>query len=192
MLANEIKYELDFDLGKFLGRGIHKKTHVDGIFTAQEIIDWDERRDGFSEFFPAGDHEGVSLVFREKSSVDAMELIELDCLFGGFGSSTNSVCMEIHHVMTKHKLPVTTLDYSDFEATENVVVTGQSMSEARRKAAFRIHECFPEQCQDSIEGLEPDAQLAELIRIMETPKFTITEARFANEVGMVVSLSSKF
>jgi len=191
MCSNRLDHDFKCDLGNFSGRIWHESGNLSREFSPEEVLEWNQDHDGFAEFYPSGDHEGVSLVFREKASVSTADLVELDHLIDGLRYPPKISCLLIHHLMHKHKVDVANLDCSDIEDSEAVIATGRTFFEAEQMATAKLYDHFPEECPDILHGLDSAVRDRELLKLLYSPKFVITQARFSNDVGMVVSLAAK-
>ena len=192
MLDNRIDHDFKNDLGSFEVRVWHPRGCLSRIVSPEEVLEWEGEEDGLVEFYPSGDHEGVSLVFREKACVDAAELVELDYLLDGLMYPAKVSCLLIHHLMHKHKIGVSGLDCSDIGNTEAMVSTARTFYEAQQMAVIKLEHHIPQEYPNSFKQLASNERDHELLKYLHTSKFIITQAKFSDQVGGVVSLASKF
>jgi hypothetical protein len=96
--ANQ-SFVLQHNLGMFEGFNFRTQSAVDHLLDAQSVVEWDHDRYGETEFWLTGDAPGVSLLFKHRSSVTAMELIGLDCMLTGLGGDSLHNFLLIHHAV---------------------------------------------------------------------------------------------
>lgn len=179
-----MSYELENDLGSFEGFNFRSQSAIYPNNTAQEVINWDHDAKGEAEFWPDGDHTGVSLVFRNKTAVCFSEIIALDKLISELGDEVESY-LKIAY-MLEDGYSICDLSSSDIEDENLHIFSGSSFVELTKEAAFELFELyFPEEYKvwekSTCPGLNFDYE-----RFLNGPEFSTSEYTWSNEKFLII------
>ncbi len=146
MTATQQRPTLTHELGSFEGFNHRDQRAIELILSAQEVIDWDHDAQGESEFWPAGDHPGVALIFQAADSVTPFEITALDGLLEELGDETQETFVRLHVLCHLHGHSLRSLQADDVHDLDAHVFSGHSFIDLRRQAAYELFElCYPEE-----------------------------------------------
>lgn len=164
-----------FDLGTFEGFNFRDQGAIEETLSAQEVIDWDHDKRGEAEFWPSGDHAGVSLVFKDKSSVTASELIALDRLLEELGGDSLENSIRIYYAMSVSCGRLSELSAESVEDQMVHIFVGSSFLDLRRDAAFELFELYYPEAYAAWERTPCDGLIFDRDIFLDSPSFSTEE-----------------
>ena len=178
---------LHFDLGTFEGFNFRQQSAIERVLTAEEVVNWDHDQAGEAEFWPAGDHPEVALLFQHRSAVTAAELLALDRLLQELGSDSTDCFLQIHYALNVCSADLGSLSRDDVEDNCLQVFYGSSFLDVRHAAAYELFEVYyPEEFavweKSTCDGLSFDPD-----RFLDSPGFFVEEIRLADRVAILVA-----
>ena len=176
---------LENDLGSFEGFNFHTQSAIYPNNTAQEVINWNHDIKGEAEFWPDGEHTGVSLVFKDQTAVSANEIIILDKLISVLGDDTENY-LKITYLLEQGEH----LNKISKELIEDLpihIYTGDSFTELIKQAAFELFELYFEEEYRVWEGTQCPGLTFNHERFLSGPEFSTSEYTWANEKYLIVS-----
>ncbi len=178
---------LHFELGTFEGFNFRQQSAIERVLTAEEVVNWDHDQEGEAEFWPAGDHPEVALVFRQRSAVSAAELLALDLLLQELGGDSTDYFLQIYYAVNVCGADIGSLSREDVEDNCLQVFYGSNFIDARHAAAYELFELYyPEEYavweKSTCDGLSFDPD-----RFLDSPGFFVEEIRLADQVAILVA-----
>lgn len=178
---------LQFNLGMFEGFNFRTQSAIDHLVSAEDVVNWNHDQQGEAEFWPSGDVAGVALIFKNRSTVTAAELLDLDRVLVELGSDSRYNFLLIHFALN---LCGDALSKLSAESVQNhcvQVFTGTNFLDVRRDAAHELFELYyPDEYRvwekSLCDGLIFDHDL-----FLESPCFCIEEVNLGDEVALLVA-----
>jgi hypothetical protein len=180
------KIRLNFELGTFEGFNFRDQGAMWPNRTAEEVVNWDHDKNGEAEFWPAGDHHGVSLVFGGKSSVSASEIIALDSLLKKLGSDYYINFLEIYFSVHVRGYDLSKLSPETIEDEPLHIYTGSCFSEVRKEAAYELFENYYPDAYTAWEKSNCDGLIFDTDRFLDSPGMCVDEVKFGDQAVVIV------
>ena len=182
-----VSSELHFDLGTFEGFNFRASSAIQRTLSADEVIAWDHDRKGEAEFWPAGDHAGVALLFRGRNTICASELLSLHRLLQELGGDEIENFLRIYFLVAIRGARLDELTAGDIEDAFLHIFTGTSFLDLRREAAYELFELYyPEEYRvwekSTCDGLHFDVD-----RFLDSPTFWVEEVQLGGKVVLLIS-----
>jgi len=185
MNTKETRAALQFDLGTFEGFNFRTQSAIDRILTADEIINWDHDRFGEAEFWPSGVCSGVALVFKEKTSVKAWELQELDRLLDELEGDSLENYVRIHVAQDRSSNDLASLSRNEIEDLNLHIYIGEHFIGLRKEAAYELYEVYYPEEFGVWKKSRCDGLFFEVDRFLAPPSFW-TEELICGDVRVLV------
>ena len=186
-LATTAPYVLHFGLGTFEGFNFRHQGAIDRLLTAEEVVNWDHDADGEAEFWPSGDHAGVSLLFSSKSTVTASELTALDGLLLELGEDSNSAFLHIHYLVNTYGEDIAKLTAVKIWDLGLHVFEGASFLDIRREAAFVLFELYYPEEYTVWEKSHCDGLIFDEDRFLDSPSWSVEEITLGDAKALIVA-----
>ena len=178
---------LVFDLGTFEGFNFRQQGAIDRTLTAEEVVNWEHDMHGEAEFWPAGDHPGVALLFKGRTCVTGRELQALDCLLQELGDDSTTNFLRIHHAVTCCGCDLSTLSVENIEDQCLHLFEGTSFIDLRRQAAFELFELYyPDEYRVWEKSL-CDGLIFDEDRFLDSPSWHVEEVELADTKALIVA-----
>lgn len=171
MTEEKEKITLSHDLGSFEGFSFEKNCAIPKILTAEEVVNWDHDADGEAEFWPHGDCNGVSAVFKGKSSVTWSEIVALDKLLESIGDCSEETYAKIACEI-ENGSKITNISREDFDYCG--IYCGQFWHEIEREAAWDLFETYYPHLQHAMESTPCDGVIFDPDRFINSPAWNKT------------------
>lgn len=186
-LLTEAYFALHFNLGSFEGFNFRQNGAIDHRLTADTVVNWDHDTSGEAEFWPAGDHPGVALLFARQTSVTARQLLDLDRLLFDLGDDSTLNFLRIHHARNGCGRDLSLLTAPEIEDLPIQVFQGTSFLDLRRQAAFELFELhFLEEYRvwekSVCDGLHFDPD-----RFLNSPAWSVEEIELNGSKALIVA-----
>lgn len=179
---------LVFDLGTFEGFSFRHQGAIDRPLSAAEVVAWDHDKDGEAEFWPSGDHEGVALAFKGKSSVTGAEILALDGLLESLGGDDETNFVRIYYAVNVCGFDLEDLDAAAIEDENLLLFFGEWFHEVREKAAFELFELYWPELYAMYETNTCDGLIFDVERLLDSPSFYVEELRLGdNRAALLVA-----
>lgn len=176
---------LRFDLGTFEGFNFRDQCAIFKRLSADNIINWDHDGDGEAEFWPAGDNDGVQLLFRR--GVTASELVALEQLLIQLDGDSIENYLRIHHVLDQIIDGIEKLTAADVEDTCSHVFVGTSFCELRRDAAYELFELYYPEAYEMWEQTNCDGLIFDTDRFLDSPSWAVEEIDLHNRKALIIA-----
>ena len=173
---------LDHDLGTFEGFNFRDQGAIYPNQSAEEMVNWDHDKNGEAEFWPAGDNEGVFLVFEGQSSVTCTEVKKLDALLSDLGSDDLETFVRIRCAETS----ILELTAEDMEDQNLHVYTGGTFIDLRNEAAYELFELYYPEAYAAWETSLCDGLIFDPDRFLDSPSIGTQEFTAGDEKILVV------
>lgn len=180
-------FTLIHERGTFEGFNFRTNSAIEDPVRGTDVLNWDHDRDGEAEFWPSGDHRGVTLIFAGRNSVHADELQSLDRLLTEVGYDNSEAFALIAHALTrtgKNLLELTSEDVTDAGAH---VFRGGNFMDVRREAAFELFETYFPELYRLWESAHCDGLRFDPDDFLDSPAWSVDEYRIGDEVVLIVS-----
>ena len=179
--------QLTFSLGSFEGFNFRSQSAIERLLTANEVIGWNHDRDGEAEFWPSGDHVGVSKVFGDQSSVTASELRQLDALLSQIGNDSTETFIRIYFACSYCDKSLEELSASEIEDPCIEVFTGTNFTDLRKDAAYSLFENYYPEDYKVWEKSSCDGLVFDVDRFLDSPTFLVLELEFGDAKVLIVA-----
>jgi hypothetical protein len=175
------------DFGTFEGFNFRTQSAIDRTLTAQEVVAWDHDREGEAEFWPSGDSPEVALLFKQRSSVTASELLDLDRVLLELGDDSRASFLQIYYAVEICGAALQSLTAEQVQDNNLQVFFGSGFVDLRRATAYELFELYyPEEYriweQSHCDGLIFDTDL-----FLDSPVFWVEEVELGDEVALLVA-----
>ena len=179
---------LVFDLGTFEGFSFRHQCAIERILSAAEVVEWDHDRDGEAEFWPSGDHEGVALAFKGKSSVTGAEILALDGLLESLGGENEANFVRIYYAVNVCGFDLEKLDAATIEEDNLLLFFGEWFHDVREKAAFELFELYWPELYAMYDTNTCDGLIFDVDRLLDSPSFYVEELHLSeNRAALLVA-----
>jgi len=179
--------EIYYDLGTFEGFNFRSQSAISRNRTAAEVVAWDHDKEGEAEFWPAGDRPEVLILFRNRSSVTATELIELDELLHKLGGDSTENFLRIHYAVNVCGNDLATLTREEVEDNYVDIYQGTNFTDLRREAAYQLFELFYPDEYRAWEKSTCDGLIFDTDRFLDSPAFAVEEVELGGQVALLVA-----
>lgn len=130
------------ELGAFDGFNFRSGLALGRKLTAEEVANWDAESHGEAEFWPSGDHRGVSLAFHGRSAVSWKDLVELDRLLFEIGNTAEPTFLRIYYATSVLSLGLEELTSRILDELNLKVFFGACLTEIREHAALDLFQTY--------------------------------------------------
>ena len=175
------------ELGSFEAFNFREQSAVDRILTAAEVVAWDHDSEGEAEFWPAGDHPEVALLFRGQNTVTASELLDLDRLLTELGGDSPENFLQIHYAVNICGGNLSTLTSDEIQDNCLQIYFGTSLIDVRREAAFELFELYYPEAYRAWQASLCDGLIFDTDRFLDSPSLWVEEVRLADQVALLVA-----
>ncbi len=179
--------EVHFDLGTFEGFNFRTQSAIERLLTADEVIHWEHDADGEAEFWPAGDHPGVAVLFEHRSAVTAADLLALDRLLHELGGDAIENFLRIHHAVNCCGYDLQTVAAGTIEDQALHIFLGTNFWDLRRQAAYELFELYYPEAYTAWERSCCDGLIFDTDRFLDSPSLSAEEVRIGDRVALIVA-----
>ncbi|MBE7502346.1 MAG: hypothetical protein HS113_19090 [Verrucomicrobiales bacterium] len=179
--------ELQFDLGSFEGFNFRSQSAIERLLTADEVVHWEHDADGEAEFWPAGDHPGVAVVFEHRTAVTAADLLAVDRLLLELGGDAFENFLRIHFTVNCCGYDLQTLTAGTVEDQALHLFEGTNFQDLRREAAYELFELYYPEAYAAWERSCCDGLIFDTDRFLNSPSFSVEEIRLGEHVALIVA-----
>jgi len=171
----------------FEGFNFKEQSAIDCLLTAQQIIDWDHDEDGEAEFWPAGNHAGVALLFSHATAVTGSELLALDALLQELGDESDTAFLKIAHALAQSGKDISTVGSGEIEDLSIHIYEGTSFIDLRKEAAWDLFELYYPDDYRTVEKSQCDGVIFDVDRFLDSPCWCVEEFDMGNYKAIAVS-----
>ena len=179
--------ELQFNLGTFEGFNFRTQSAIERLLTADEVVHWEHDADGEAEFWPAGDHPGVAVLFEHRTAVTAADLLALDRLLLELGGDAFENFLRIHHAVNCCGYDLQTLVAGTVEDQSLHIFEGTNFLDLRREAAYELFELYYPEAYTAWERSCCDGLIFDTDRFLDSPGFSVEEVRIGGRLALLVA-----
>lgn len=173
---------LRFELGTFKGY----QAAICFNLTAHDVVNWDHNARGEAEFWPSGDHPGVSLLFKGQNSVTGSEIIALDKLLGEFRSDSTETFLSIYYAAQVSGVDLTQMTFETVASLNLHVFLGGHFRRLRAQAAYRLFELYYPEAYAAWERFDCDGLMFDTNAFLGSPSFSTLEVTIGEEKALLV------
>ena len=181
------KKGLQFNLGMFEGFNFRAQSAIDHLVSAEDVVNWDHDGQGEAEFWPTGDVPEVALLFKNRSSVTASELLALDRALVELGEDSRYNFLQIHYAVNICGNALETLSAESVQDSCLHVFFGTSFLDVRREAAYELFELYHPEEYRVWEKSHCDGLIFDTDRFLDSPVFSVEEVKLGGEVALLVA-----
>jgi hypothetical protein len=179
------RQELRFDLGTFEGFNFRDQCAIFPNHTADEVVNWDHNGQGEAEFWPAGDNDGVHLIFAGKT-VTASEILNLDTLLEELGGDSDENYAKIYHAVRVLGYDLNEVKNNTVEDEAPLMFFGDNFTDLRKEAAYELFELYyPDEYRIWEKSL-CDGLIFDHDRFLDSPGFGVDEVRIGGRAMLLV------
>lgn len=179
--------ELRFDSGTFEGFNFRENGAIYPNVSAQELIEWDHDAKGEAEFWPSGDHAGISLLFKEQNAVTCSELLALDKVLSEFEDDSTRTILAIYYALRVRGLDLAQLTRDAVESENVHVFLGTSFCSLRADAAYELFELYYPEIYVAWGKTPCDGLIFDTDVFLDSPGLSIEEVTLGEEKALLVS-----
>lgn len=176
-----------FNLGSFEGFNFRTQSAIEHILSASDLIAWDHDRKGEAEFWPAGDHPGVSFVFRGRTSVTGSEVRHLGRLLDELQSDDIETFLRIGHALDVGSVGLPDLTADHIEDLDCQIFVGSNFTDLRRNTAHELFELYYPEEYVVWEKSHCDGLIFDTDRFLDSPTWSVEEVKIGDKVALIVS-----
>lgn len=180
-------YTLQFDLGTFEGFNFREDSAIEHALTGDDVINWDHDAKGEAEFWPSGDNAGVSLLFKDQTSVTGQQLLELDRVLQELSDDSVFNFLRIHHAMNTLGDDLRELTAERIEDLNVHVFTGDHFIGLRKEAAFELFELYYPEAYAAWEKCCCDGLIFGEDRFLDSPVWSVDEVEIGNQKALIIA-----
>lgn len=175
------------DLGTFEGFNFREDSAIEYGLSAHEVIHWAHDRDGEAEFWPAGDHPGVSFVFRGRTSVTGSELRHLSRLLDELQSDEIETFLKIGHALDVGSVGLSDLTADHVEELDCQIFVGSNFTDLRCNTAHELFELYYPGEYAVWEKSHCDGLIFDTDRFLDSPAWSVEEVKIGDKVALIVA-----
>ncbi len=183
--GSELESEI-CDLGTFEGFNFRHDGAIEESLTAEQVVGWDHDTRGEAEFWPSGDHPGVSWVFRGQTSVTGRELRALSRLLNSIGDDSDETFIKIRYALDYQGVDLDDLTQDAIEDRFVHIFTGSNFCDVREEAAYELFELFYPDEYAMWEKSECDGLIFDTDRFLDSPVWHTEEIKFGDKAVLLV------
>jgi len=176
-----------FDFGHFEGFNFRSQSAIDGLLTAQDVVNWDHDHEGEAEFWPAGDKPEISRVFEGRSAITATELLELSSLLTDLGDDSKESYLSVYFAVAILGGHLGELSADQVRDRAPFCFIGGNFTDLRCEAAYELFELFYPDLYRIWESTPCDGLTFDTDRFLDSPSLTVTEIKLGDEVALLVA-----
>ncbi|HRY49092.1 MAG TPA: hypothetical protein P5186_13675 [Candidatus Paceibacterota bacterium] len=186
-IATKETTALCYDLGSFEGFNFRTQSAIEQDLSAEDVVNWDHDQEGEAEFWPAGDNDGIAVVFSGKSSITCSELIALDNLLQELGDDSTVNFLRIHYVLNVYGTDLATLTSEEVEDACIDVFIGTNFCDLRREAAYQLFELYYPEEYRIWEKSHCDGLIFDTDRFLDSPMWSVEEITMGDTKALIVA-----
>jgi hypothetical protein len=173
------------DLGTFEGFNFRDQCAIERTLTVDEVVNWDHDADGEAEFWPSGEDPLVKGIF--DGNVTASDLTALAELLISLDGDRTEDLLRISFAIQVQGCDLAGLTARELEDNPPMFFYGDTMSEARKEAAFELFETY---WPDLFKAWNEDhAGILDFdwYAFVDSPLWTIHEVKLGNKAILMVA-----
>lgn len=155
-------------------------------FTASDVVEW--RSCPAIQFCPAGDHQGVDLVFEGVEFVTPQDLRVLVRLLHELGGDSPANFLRIHHAIHATGQPLHLLQVEQIHAPDCSVYSGRHVDALRQQAEDEVLARFGPAARRTWDREMAAAGPFETGPILASPDLCVTDLMLGKEAALLVAL----
>jgi hypothetical protein len=175
------------ELGAFEGFNFRQQAAIERTLTAAEVTAWNHDADGEAEFWPAGDHAGVALVFKDQSAVTARELQALAAVLDAAPWDATETCLRVHFAVRVQGAALEDLTAPHLEDQHLAVFFGGNFHDVRRDAAFELFETYYPELFRLWDACPMNGLRFDWDDFLDSPVWTVEEVTLGDRVAVLVA-----
>lgn len=184
---NRARLTLRHNLGAFEGFNFRDCCAISHCLSAEDVVNWDHDKQGEAEFWPAGDHPGVALVFTSRDAVPEGDLLALDRLLHELGGDHNVNFLRLHYAVNCQGYSLSELTAQQVDEQPLHIFQGESFLDLRREAAHELFALyFPEQ-YEAWEDIHCDGIIFDEDRFLDSGAWHLEEATLGDAKALIVA-----
>lgn len=171
--------------GTFEGFNFRTNSAIERLLSAEEVIEWNHDTEGEAEFWPSGDSNGVSLLWKGKN-VTGSEILALATLLEAFGSYYDEAFLKIYFAVNVQGNTLADLSADAVESMNVMVFRGANFYDVRKEAAFYLFETFYPDLFKVWDETPCDGLRFETDDFLDSPSWWTDEVQFGAEAVLLV------
>lgn len=156
------------------------------MLTAAEVVAWDHNRQGEAEFWPAGDVSEVALLFKQRKTVTAGELVDLDRVLAELGGDSQHNYLQIYYAVNIFGDALATLSAESLEDHCLHTFFGSNFLDVRREAAHELFEIYHPEEYGVWEKSHCDGLILDTDQFLDSPVFSVEEVKLGEGVALLI------
>lgn len=177
---------ITFELGSFEGFNFRQQSAILNL-TAWQVVEWNHDKAGEAEFWPAGDHDGVALIFRNQDAITASELIELDRVLRDLGGDSIESFLRVYYMLRIGGTPLAGVSLAAVDEVNVHFFLGTNFTDLRREAAYELFELYYPDEYRVWERSSCDGLIFDTDRFLDSPAFFTDEVSLGHRVALLVA-----
>lgn len=177
---------ITFEFGSFEGFNFRQQSAILNL-TARQVVEWNHDEAGEAEFWPAGDHTGVALVFWNQDAVTASELLELDRVLHDLGGDSIESFLRVYYMMRICGTPLAGLSAAGIDEVNVHFFLETNFTDLRREAAYELFELYYPEEYRVWEKSCCDGLIFDTDRFLDSPCFFTDEVSIGDRVALIVA-----
>ena len=178
---------IPYDFGRFEGFNFRSQSAIEELLTVNEVLAWNHDQRGEAEFWPTGDRLELGLVFKDRSTVTASELMALASLLDELGGDSGENFLAVYFAIAVRGAGLTTLTATSVQDDAPQCFLGEHFIDVRREAASELFEQYYPELYQAWESTPCDGLIFDTNRFLDSPSWTVDEVRIGDRVAVLVA-----
>lgn len=179
--------ETRYDFGSFEGFNFREQAAIEKLLTTIEVLNWDHDLMGEAEFWPSGDNPWVSLIFENRSSVTASELLELDRILVETGADGDCDFVKIYYALHVSGNRLEDLSARSLDDLNLHTFYGSNFTDVRKDAAYELFELYYPETYVAWQESLCDGLIFDVDRFLDSPAFSTVELKLEGRAVLIVT-----
>ncbi len=176
-----------YDFGSFEGFNFRSQSAIPKTLSIGEVLNWDHDQNGEAEFWPSGDCEGVSLVFKNLNAVTSSELMALEELLTELGGDSDDNYVKVYYSVSVLRERVDDIESSKIEDQTPLLFWGDYISDIRKEAAYELFELYFPELFKVWESTPCDGLYFDTDLFLDSPQWSTDEVKINGRAALLVS-----
>ncbi len=175
-----------YDLGTFEVGHFGEQSAMGRTLSAMEVVAWNHGADGEAEFWPSGDHAGVSILCADRSAVTGSDLLALDRALDALGGDDLDNFLRIHCAVNVHGMALDDITPERLDALCIRILRGTNFPDLWRAASQDIFDAYYAGDYRPAEETDYTQGTIALEDILEWECWHVEELRFGGDYVLLI------
>ena len=173
------------DLGTFEGFNFRDPCAIERSLSADDVVNWDHDADGEAEFWASGEDPLVKSIFN--NNVTGSDLTALAELLNNLDGDRTEDLLRIQFAIHAQGYDFSGLTVQELDDRRPMFFYGDTMSDARKEAAFELFETFWPDLYKAWNEDHAGILDFDWYSFVDSPLWTIHEVKLGNKAILMVA-----